>query len=79
MPNAQLFGGALAALIEIGGKWPEKVGDSWLNDDERWALILEVANAAPDDDVIAMVGVGPVETASFTPRYRGTPGRHRGP
>lgn len=118
VPNARLFGGALAALIELGGKWPERVaegarhdarlaatledalmddgktyrllgrqalvdawvryqsgespwdswasemlvGDSWLNDDdERWALILELADAAPDDDVIAMVGVGPVE------------------
>lgn len=116
-PTARLYGGALAALVELGGEWPQRVAavarqdpklasaledallddrrtydllgrdalvegwvryqseespwdfwaidllacPDWLTDDERWSVILELANAAPDEEVIAMVGVGPIE------------------
>jgi hypothetical protein len=29
--------------------------------DEHWSLILDLLNASPDDAVVAMVGVGPIE------------------
>lgn len=42
VPNARLFGGALAALIELGGKWPERVAEA-ARHDARLASTLEDA------------------------------------